>query len=169
MSELPNIFENAKVGDSVFTLQSGWRFIQDIDFGYENKGAFMDTNFQSIIAELSSKLGTTAEHLFGVMVKQAAISGYMSVFAGAGVLFAMIVLVKYALSKTTKPPVTEDNPFPRAEWCGDTAVVVWLCVMLVGAMSSIIFVNVVEDSITAFFNPEYWALNQLLSKINGAK
>ena len=117
----------------------------------------MDEKTAQLIEAIASKLGTTAEHLWGVMIRQAAIDSvvHASVFAVAVAWFSW--WVRFVLRKTTP---TEDYRY--GEWHGEGAVLVWTVTVVVGALLLATFFIGVAGVVAGFTNPEYWALKQIL-------
>lgn len=100
-----------------------------------------------LIEELASKLGTTTEHLWGVLIKQAPISGTCDV----AVLSAwLIIQILGFLWIRTKIKEADDKIIPLIACL--VATLVWIAA--VGSGLHII--------IASFINPEYWALKQLI-------
>lgn len=114
----------------------------------------MDTNTVKLIESLSEKLGTTAEHLWVVLVKQAPISATtMAIFY---LVFAAITLWTFFL---TKKLIAKDSDwFPM-----------WF---LWGFFMLVFIVGFAVDSpsiLSGFLNPEYWALNECLDAMKPRK
>lgn len=107
----------------------------------------MNEQTQQLIDKLATKLGTTAEHLWGVLIKQAPISSTIDLI-GIALLFA-VLLYAYKLLKRADLDYA-DGPLAFALW--------WLFFLL-GLIVSIIAMPYI---LSGFFNPEYWALKQLI-------
>jgi hypothetical protein len=122
----------------------------------------MNENTEKLVRELAEKLGTTAEHLWGVLMKQAPITAATdSVIAVImlGVLWALYRLVR---SKTAAPPKSEDDRYPSAEWREEGAFLSWLILAIYGATTVVVVCCTISTVVTATMNPEYWVLKQLL-------
>lgn len=122
----------------------------------------MNESTETMIRELADKLGTTSEYLFGVLVKQAPISS-LTDLAVLSIWGLAVWLGFKAIRKNSKvPPATEEEEHPRSNW-GDDAISVALTVwgvftfffLLISGLSITLIVS-------GIFNPEYWALKQLL-------
>lgn len=120
----------------------------------------MDDKYRQLIEDMAAKLGVTSEHLWGVLVKQAPISGAVAlvqciVITAATALFFNLVMRKTKLRSNSRG-------YQYAEWEGQDAVTAWISALIVGTVY-LIFIFVSSREIAgAFLNPEYWALQQLL-------
>lgn len=122
----------------------------------------MDEKYRQLIEAIAEKLGTTAEHLWGVTVRQAPISGAVDLvlcIAIAAVTWWWFSLVK---SKTMTPPETETDRYPRAEWQNEGAFLAWLVALIFVVMAMVCIIGSAQGIVAAFANPEYWALKQLV-------
>lgn len=114
-------------------------------------------DLEPMLRELAEKLGTTSEYLWTVMIKQAPIAastigiGYIAILAFAGILFCVYCKVDKAVKDGTNGDAYFIVIIPS---------VVWLVASLVG------FSTTIREFVTALFNPEYWALKEILSQIN---
>ena len=112
-----------------------------------------DKTFQALTA-LAGKLGTTAEYLWGVLVRQAPISAAIELTLLAAWVAACVWLVFFVRRNTAG-----DKP----KWSDEvTRLFAWTGVVLVCSMTAISGGNAISDALTAIMNPEYWALRQIL-------
>lgn len=124
----------------------------------------MNTQSQQLIETLAAKLGTTAAYLWSVLVRQAPISGFTNL-AICGLLAALTAWwFRVVKIKTHVPPKTETERFPEAEWEGDETLLAWASVVLAGTITITIIACNASDIVSAFANPEYWALMRLLGR-----
>lgn len=122
----------------------------------------MDEKFQQLIEALAAKLGTTAEHLWGVLVRQAPISGAVDLVLCVVIAAVTVWWVALVKRKTTCPPETEANRYPNAEWRDEGAFLAWLVTVIFGVLALICVICSAQGIVAAFANPEYWALKQLV-------
>lgn len=122
----------------------------------------MDNATELLIRELAEKLGTTSEHLWSVLVKQAPITAATEILTALAVSSTFYYLLKLTKIKTTTPKATETNRFPEQEWKYENAFFAWMVTGIVGVITLLIVCCAFSSSITALLNPEYWALKQLL-------
>lgn len=106
-----------------------------------------------LINRMAEKLGTTAEHLWGVLVKQAVIGAYANITAWA--LACILCFAALALTqKKARYDFTNDELTP-------SSIIFALCVM--GAFGLLVLAAFEGSSnLTRIMNPEYWALTQIL-------
>jgi hypothetical protein len=121
----------------------------------------MDDKTLQALTALAAKLGTTAEYLWGVLLKQAPIAGMIDIAMMAVWMLATVMWCRYVLRKTTKPKATDEDRYPSADWEGEASFFSWLSVV-VFALATAIFVTCnVSMATAALVNPEYWALKQI--------
>lgn len=113
----------------------------------------MNDQLVPLLEKLADNLGTTSEYLFGVLVTQAPISA-------AGDLFAIVVIL--ALSAITfSICLRKAKEYPNAERYAILAIfsaISFVIFTIIGAAS-------ISTMLAGFFNPEYWALKEILSAI----
>ena len=122
----------------------------------------MDEKTLEVIQALADKLGTTAEHLWGVLVTQAPITGSVDLVVCIGMAWATVVWVKTVCRKTNAPPKTDEDRYPSADWRGEGAFVAWISVFIAASATAWTIAANASLIVAAFVNPEYWALRQLL-------
>ena len=123
----------------------------------------MNEQTTKLITDLASKLGTTTEYLWGVLIKQAL---YSVITDLAFLIFSVIYgFVLYKVYKWLCEPVDEGGRYTRFDEHEDNAVMPF-------AIASIIFivfliVNIINfpNIIAGLFNPEYWALHEILKQL----
>lgn len=115
----------------------------------------MNAQTAQLLQSLADKLGTTSEYLWAALVRQAPISAAVDL-----VQYAVILLVAHWLfrmrdkaRKWMDDDIANVIPYGIA-W-------VFVCAFLLVALVSI------QNTIAGFFNPEYWALRELLSAARG--
>ena len=107
----------------------------------------MNESTTKLIEQLAEKFGTTAEHLWGVLVRQAPISAITDMFLFFFVSMALFFTRKSLLKK---------------EFDRDDGFIPWLVWALVLMFFVFLFLVSAESIVAGLFNPEYWALKQLL-------
>lgn len=113
----------------------------------------MDDKTLAFLQALAAKLGTTAEYLWGVLLRQAPISG--------GITPALIVLAWAAIIGGMR---YTHNKVKRREWHADGEAVPAFVILGVCSIFAVLGTSFESrDAITAIINPEYWALKQVLS------
>ena len=120
----------------------------------------MEMNEQTaqLLQGLADKLGTTSAYLWGVLVKQAPISStialveYVLIF----VLLAALFRFRVAIGKFFRGWFESEEV---SAFLASAVFVIVLVVLLLAVLFS------VSTTITGFLNPEYWALNKVLSTV----
>lgn len=101
-----------------------------------------------IIEQLAQKFQTTTEHLWEVLINQAAVSATVSliwlIFCTGGI----VAVYKFYKKESSK---NELSDFPEFFFAVSFGVYVLLVLILT------------NDIVNGYFNPEYWALKHLLN------
>lgn len=108
----------------------------------------MNDQTAQLLKDLASQMGTTAEYLWGVLVRQAPISGTIDLIITAVIFLVGIPLI-YGLKKASAEREDSEG--------------VWFIGMCIWGIILIIFIVNLPSALTAIMNPEYWALNKILS------
>jgi hypothetical protein len=112
----------------------------------------MNPETQKLLCDLSAKLGTTVEHLWGVLIRQAPISLCTNVFIVALCYAAGVVLINVGFRKDI---VGMD----------DAQLAAWIALRVAGVavviVTTIVTICNMKAMAAALFNPEYWVLLQL--------
>lgn len=111
-----------------------------------------------LLEKLAKQLGTTAEYLWAVLVRQAPIASCIDILQ-----YIILGVVTYFFVRSTKKFWTIGE---SEHWDG-----CWLLVPgIIGVFLLILWVVVffvIQNTITGFVNPEYWALKKILELISG--
>ena len=123
----------------------------------------MDEKTLQALTTLANKLGTTAEYLWGVLLKQAPITGLVDL----GLMIVLGVAIywwfRFVQRKTTPPLATKEDPYPSAAWTDDVGIgLAWTSVGFWVLVYILVITTNATTIIAALFNPEYWALMQIL-------
>lgn len=122
----------------------------------------MNKETVQLLESLAKKLGTTAEYLWQVLLRQAPIYAATTLAQFIIIMVFGYVLLKFHLdfSKETldkhgyKETIYEDNE--STVWIMVVLGVLWVFLFL------IVFCSL-GDVVNGFFNPEYWALKQIIN------
>lgn len=117
-----------------------------------------------LLEKLAAKLGTTVEMLWDVMLKQAMIRGVTDLIICTVLIVGNVWLFRLVQRKTTCPPVTAERQYPRCEW-DDVEIPAWTILVVVTLIVILCVIASVPDIITAFANPQYWALEHILNAV----
>jgi len=113
-----------------------------------------------VLEKLAEKLGVTSGYLWDVLVKQAFIDGILSIMFA--VLTSICVAVLYKLHKKFSgkhPNSACCNWYEKLEYLGPA---MFLPTTFIGVMVVVAIIGLF-GAVTAFVNPEYWALHEILS------
>ena len=116
----------------------------------------MDANLVALIDKIATKLGVTTEHLWGVLTRQAAISGTVTLVTDVVLVAVLVALFKFVQKKTKEP---EDG---YAEWVGDAGFFAWFGLGVLALLIGIGFCFDAQSIAAAFLNPEFYALQHIL-------
>ena len=108
----------------------------------------MNDEAVKLLRELADKMGTTVEHLWGVLVRQAPIEGWASIAQCAGVGVAWWFW--WRLRKSIGTGYEEEG-----KW-----IAIIVSGIVLGFVSFVMFFSI-GDLVACFVNPEYWALGKL--------
>lgn len=119
-----------------------------------------DKTIEALTA-LANKLGTTAEYLWGVLLKQAPLTGAIDLLLMAAWVIGAVMWCRFVLRKTTTPKAADDNGYPCADWTGEAAFFAWVSAVALAVIAGLV-VGDLATVVAALVNPEYWALKQIL-------
>jgi len=123
----------------------------------------MKDEYMVLIQKLADKLGTTAEHLYGVLVMQAPISAAIDVITALIMVLLFVFFIKTINRLTLRPPATDTERYPSAIITDEAAIaLMWACVIFFGLFTMIVSFCALQSAVTAILNPEYWAISQIL-------
>lgn len=106
-----------------------------------------------LLQELAERLGTTTEYLWQALVNQAPISSLTNI-----AIYIMLIALIGLIARCSKGLTFDEVDDPK--------VMVFLIFGLIWLILGTIFFMVsIHDTVTGLFNPEYWALQQILEFI----
>jgi hypothetical protein len=115
----------------------------------------MNERTEKLLRELAEKLGTTAEHLWSVLIREAGIEAVTGIVLLIGTALSLVVFLWLT----------------RLAWikASDSSEDVWIFPAIVLSTGSLIFaialavqVSEVGLIVSGFCNPEYWAFKQII-------
>jgi len=115
-------------------------------------------NNETLVAlqQLATKLGTTSEYLWSILLKQAPIDGYISILIM--LLMFMSGVILSIISKNLSKKLDENFSYQKEEVRNVVAIIsasAWI-LAIIGSMA------ILPEAIIAIVNPEYWALSKIL-------
>lgn len=125
----------------------------------------MNEQTVALLQELANKLGTTSEYLWVVLIKQAPIQGTVMLVQYILTIAAIAAVWKWRRQIATGITAAFDE--------GEGIEVMTAIALSIGGVVSGVWLIAclfsMDTMVTAFMNPEYWALNKVLSTIKSAK
>lgn len=128
----------------------------------------MNEQTAKLIEQLAQKLGTTTEYLWSVLLKQAPIDATTSLFQIILVVLFGVTLFKIHKKLSVEVKETEttrrytQTGYDKHELAAIIPMVIALIIFIVLLVASFFLIN---DIVNGFFNPEYWALERILHKV----
>lgn len=127
----------------------------------------MEKETAALIEKLAAKLGTTTEYLWRVLIKQAPISACIDVVFILGWIifcFALYRIHRHLMAELPEPKQTYGRENLYAIHEGSVAFPM-IIGAFVAAVWGIVSAISISSIITALTNPEYWALQQILTTL----
>lgn len=110
----------------------------------------MNEQTQQLVEQLAGKLGITAEHLWAALLRQAPVSSAINL---AVIVIAIGVLtIMYSALKEYDFVFKEEKIFVMA--------IFWFISILLALVAGLSLPTI----FSGFFNPEYWALKEILER-----
>lgn len=113
-------------------------------------------NITPLLEQLATKLGTTTEYLWAAMLRQAPIEGVVWIVQIVLTVIGVFLIHKFTLFTRKKIRDGDWDEIAMALPVAGWAFILILCVVIFFSISEIM---------ACFFNPEYWALDHILSKL----
>lgn len=130
----------------------------------------MEQNTAKLIEQLAEKLGTTTEYLWSVLIKQAPIEGWIQIFQT--IVICLFGWMLHRLHKKFSAKIVSDDRWNNDDMYGKyetnltvpmfLGICVFLFCFLVAFFS-------LPSLFSALFNPEYWALKEVLNTVQNSK
>lgn len=120
----------------------------------------MNEEVIKLIEQLAQKLGTTSEYLWSVLLTQAQISAIMSLSYVIFCIISGLILLKFHLnySKIDDDGYSKYDDYKHVQIIMIISSLIWVTLFILAIFN-------IENIITGFINPEYWALSEILHQI----
>jgi hypothetical protein len=122
----------------------------------------MNKDTLELLQSLAAKLGTTADHLWGVMIRQARVSVITDLLLDCALVLVIVIAFKKIFPFFDRK-IQED---PEGDFLYILGTLFLGAVLVV---CTVVAIFCVPDMVTKIANPEYWALQQILETVKGAK
>lgn len=109
-----------------------------------------------LIEQLSVKLGTTAEHLWGVLMRQAPITATLDIAVSTIIAFFLWKSFRFIYRKT------REDCNGCADWDEEIGAIIWGAWLAIAIIGGLCIYCEVSDALAGLANPEYWALMQII-------
>ena len=125
----------------------------------------MNEQTTKLIEQLAQKLGTTAEYLWSVLLRQAPIDATIQLVQTIIVL--LFGFVWWRIHKHFSKNVKSEHGYMESgyERHEEIAVVPMMIAGVVFAVALLICFANFDNIINGYFNPEYWALESILRRV----
>lgn len=121
----------------------------------------MDKNMAEFLEKLANKLGVTVEHLWRILIKQAYIDAIQSLIFIAFV-YSLLGLLYWCHKRFSKKNNDGDTLYDEYE---EPLIIPMVIIFIVGIILFIVSIFSISNVINGLFNPEYWALHEILNSI----
>lgn len=119
----------------------------------------MNEQTTKLIEQLAQKLGTTTEYLWTVLIKQAPISAATDALCFIFVIIGGIILWRLHKYLSKERGDYKHSIYYEQE---EAVIIPMLIVAIIWAICFIACFFSIGNIINGFFNPEYWALKEVL-------
>lgn len=123
----------------------------------------MNIDFNKALEQLAEAFNTTVEHLYPILIKQAYVAGVQSILVFLVPLVMMIIVYKLAMK--SKKECNEGDKYSYWEW-NDEGMPYLIMLGLLGFVSIFTTAELIYTAPTAFLNPEYWAIKEVMDAIS---
>jgi hypothetical protein len=125
----------------------------------------MNDNTAKLLEQLAAKFGTTTEYLWGALLRQAPIDSTINL-----IQIALVMLFGGFLYKTHKRLMKKESNGDYAETYYEKYEMGATLPMVIGVIIFAVFFIAsffcIPDVINGYLNPEYWALDKILSSFS---
>lgn len=126
----------------------------------------MNEQTAKLLEQLANKLGTTSEYLWNILLKQAPIDATVTLLQTLFLFFVGWVLWKVHKKLLSKPTGQDYYDSYYKEY-DVGAVLPMVLVTVVWGIMMIVCFYYFGSIVSGYFNPEYWALKEILNSLRG--
>lgn len=124
----------------------------------------MNEKTNQLLQQLAEKMGTTVEYLWTILINQAKYDIIISVIQM--IFMAAFIFITIKLHIKFSKPFSNDGKFKYYTNLYSEKEELLIIPMILAGIASVImiifFLSGFNDLISAIFNPEYWALRQII-------
>ena len=114
------------------------------------------------ITAIAEKLGTTTEHLWSVLIRQAAISAAVDITVISLWAIALILSAIYVQKKTSRTTDAATGERNYEEWEDVNGYFAWGIIAIFAFAFLLMVGSNANNIVAALLNTEYWALKQII-------
>ena len=122
----------------------------------------MKEEITQMLRELATQLGTTTEFLWGVLIRQAFISGTYNAIL---VVVCIVTITSVKLKETFLTEIKQSLPYAQREKLEAWQIFSIITLSIASVISLVVLAATSGNMMTALFNPEYWALNKVMGML----
>lgn len=122
----------------------------------------MNKETNELIEKLAQKMGTTTEYLWSVLIKQAQIDAWTSIFQY--LLIVIFGIILYRLHKKFSFEPEGHNSYSMYYDKDYLGYLMGISAAIFAILAVCAFFSI-TDTVNGFLNPEYWALRRVLDAI----
>ena len=122
----------------------------------------MDDKTSQLLEKLAAKLGTTAEYLWSVLIRQAPIDATIGLIQFLGAVIFGFILWKIHKRLCLKVNKHNESLYEEFDIAAALPMVIGLITFVIWILASIFSIG---NIISGYFNPEYWALKEIISSL----
>lgn len=121
----------------------------------------MNDQTSQLLEKLAAKMGTTVEYLWAVLIRQAALS------ATTDLLYLIFVIIGGFFLWKLHKKLCKENEGGESVYEKDPELIVtpMICAALVWVVLFFFAFFSIGDILSAYINPEYWALEKVLETV----
>lgn len=120
----------------------------------------MNEQTAKLVEQLAQKLGTTTEYLWSVLLRQAPISALTDL-----IYFVLVCIGGVFILKAHKNFSKENERRDSKYYDNDALAPIMIVVVVIWTVLFLAAFFSIGNIVNGFFNPEYWALDEILSSL----
>lgn len=120
----------------------------------------MNQQLSQLLEKLANKLGTTTEYLWCVLLRQSRISASITLF-----YFLFIAAIGFIIYKLHRKFIKEDSKGNNSYYHHEELAVIMTIASVLWGIGVICCAFSLSNIFNGYFNPEYWALKEILDSI----
>lgn len=120
----------------------------------------MNVDFNRVLEQLAKAFNTSVEYLYPILIKQAYVAGIQSIL-----IFLVPPIVIYIIYKLAIKSKESYDKYGCWEW-DDEGFPFLIAIAIIAFVGIFTTFEMIDTAPTAFLNPEYWAIKEVLEAVN---